>query len=306
MSSMKKIRFAVEYAFVRLLALAFSSMTWELCSSSGAFLGALASFLFPGRFRLTVDNIRRAFPEKSAGEAEKIARRSWENMGRTAGEFAKSLTLTRDELLKRCSVENSEKALSYTKSGKGVIVHLGHIANWEVTGITFGAAGLEMCAIARRIKNPYVNSWITALRQRYGGVVIPHKNPFFSSVRALKQGKFLGILMDQNMPNGDVFLPFFGRPAATTPITALLSLKTGAPIFPLRVSRVGGRITAVFEDPIIPSGECTPENTLALIGRLNEKLEEWIRSDPAMWLWAHNRWKRSAEASRAAGKSNTV
>lgn len=299
MNFLKNLQFIIEYVFVRLLAMIFSSLAWKKCSAAGAALGLLASMLFRRRFRLTMENLQLAFPGKSGGEIKTTARQSWENMGRTASEFAKALSLDRAELLKHCLIQNTEKMLSYLKAGKGVIIHLGHLVNWEVVGIAFGAAGLEMCAIARRIKNPYINAWVTALRQRYGGVVIPHKNPFFRSAKALKQGKILGILMDQNMPRGDTFLPFFGRQAATTPITALLSLKTGAPIFPLHVTRGPDGITAVLEEPIIPSGECTPENVDDLLARLNLKLEDWIRQDPGMWLWMHNRWKRSYEAKKS-------
>lgn len=295
MNFFKNLQFGIEYVLVRLLAAIFSSLPWEKCSAVGGALGVFASMLFHRRFRLTIENLSLAFPGKNGSEIKTIARQSWENMGRTAAEFGKALSLDREELLKRCSIQNTQTMLSYLKAGKGVIIHLGHMANWEVMGIAFGASGLQMCAIARRIKNPYVNTWVTAMRQRYGGVVISHKNPFFRSAKALKQGKILGILMDQNMPKGDTFLPFFGRQAATTPITALLSLKTGAPIFPLHVMREADGITAVLEEPIIPSGECTHENINALLARLNSKLEDWIRQDPGMWLWAHNRWKRSYE-----------
>lgn len=304
MNFFKNLQFRIEYVFVRILAAIFSSLPWKKCSAAGGALGVFASMLFRRRFRLTIENLSLAFPGKGGSEIKTIARQSWKNMGRTAAEFGKAFSLDREELLKRCSIQNTQTMLSYLKAGKGVIIHLGHIANWEVMGIVFGASGLEMCAIARRIKNPYVNTWVTVMRQRYGGVVIPHKNPFFRSAKALKQGKILGILMDQNMPKGDTFLPFFGRQAATTPITALLSLKTGAPIFPLHVMRETDGITAVLEEPIIPSGECTNENVNALLARLNLKLEDWIRQDPGMWLWAHNRWKRSYEAKKNGSPSS--
>ncbi len=305
MTILKQLEFIAGYAMVRALAFFFSLMSWEDCSDSGAVLGAIAAKLFRKRFRLTKENIRLSFPEKTAAETALIAVQSWKNMGRTAGEFAKALSLSKQELIRRCPIENTGAALSYLRSGKGIIIHLGHIANWEAAGIAFGAAGLQMCAIARRIKNPHIDRWLTAMRQKHGGVVIPHKNPFFSSAKALKQGKILGILMDQNMPKGDFFVPFFGRPAATTPLTAILSLKTESPIFPLRVTRFKGGIRAVFEEPILPSGDGSRENIMALMQRLNTKLEEWILSDPGSWLWAHNRWKRTKETIED-GKRETV
>ncbi|HER26319.1 MAG TPA: lauroyl acyltransferase, partial [Rhodospirillales bacterium] len=28
----------------------------------------------------------------------------------------------------------------------------------------------------------------------------------------------------------------------------------------------------------------------AIMTRINQQLEQWIRDKPAQWLWLHNRW----------------
>jgi KDO2-lipid IV(A) lauroyltransferase len=108
------------------------------------------------------------------------------------------------------------------------------------------------------------------------------------------------------MPAGDLFLPVFNRVCAVTPITALLSLKTGTPVFPARLYRDGhGVIVAQYEPAIFPPEHYSEEGVLELVNRLNAATERWIRAEPAMWLWSHNRWKRENDPKRFAKKEET-
>ena len=94
--------------------------------------------------------------------------------------------------------------------------------------------------------------------------------------------------MDQSLPTGGAFVPFFGRPAATTTLTAHLAHRTGRPIFGLHLFRQGADIVGRFSGPL-PLGR-DPEETTAGLTRL---IETWARQRPAEWFWFHNRWKRS-------------
>ncbi|HOX22995.1 MAG TPA: lysophospholipid acyltransferase family protein [Elusimicrobiales bacterium] len=298
----KRIKFLLEYALFLATAWLLRSLPLDTARNLGAVLGRAATVVVYKRFRLTVDNIHKAFPAKSPAEAQGIARQSWANMGVTAAEFAHAATLDKKQLLELFSVTNTELFENHLAQGKGAIVHLAHIGNWEIAGLGVQALCGKVAAVARHIRNPYVDAWMDKARRHIGSEIISHRNPFFSCVKWLKKGKVLGILMDQNMPYGEVFLPFFGRMASTTPLTALLALKTGAPIFPLRVYRKDGKINAEFEDPIYPEEGYSDDKVLRLVAVLNARIEAWIAQDPSSWLWAHNRWKREHQAPQASNQ----
>ncbi|MCX5783693.1 MAG: hypothetical protein NTW04_04580, partial [Elusimicrobia bacterium] len=145
---MKNLRFIIEYALLRAAAACVRVLPWKLASDTGGALGRTASLIIRKRFRLTLENIAKAFPQKSAREIENIALLSWENLGRTAFEFAKASAMPREEILKICKITNAEKAESFAKKG-GILVHLGHIANWELAGLALGVAGFKISAVAR-------------------------------------------------------------------------------------------------------------------------------------------------------------
>ena len=130
----------------------------------------------------------------------------------------------------------------------------------------------------------------------------------------------IGILVDQRVhPNDGEALPFFGKPAITSPLPAQLSLRTRAPVLPLFAVPEGSRGYRLEIRPAIwPEEFETEENPeLALSLRLLEVTEAEIRRRPELWLWMHRRWrvnpirslrgrglKRSASASTPADRGS--
>lgn len=293
---MKKIGFYLSASALKFLAFCLALLSWNSARRLGAAIGRFCTFIIYKRFRLTQDNILKALPGTTKEQAREIAIRSWENLGIIAAEVAQASRMTREEVLSRCRLVNDEKLRAQLKSGKGALGHIGHIANWELVGLAFHAAGYDSAEVARHMRNPYVDEFIFSLRGRFGGDIIGHRAPFFGCARALKKSRLVGILMDQNMPAGEVYTPFLGRMASTTPLTALLSLKTGCPIFPIHVKRTAQGLEAIVEEPIYPAPAYSEEEVYRLLDQLNGRLEAWIKEDPSQWLWAHNRWKREKDA----------
>jgi len=116
---------------------------------------------------------------------------------------------------------------------------------------------------------------------------------FKGGLRALKQGKFLGIVGDQAMPESDYAFDFFGRRAWTTPAPAILSHRTKCPIMVATIKREKGKYLIHYSDPIWPNPDAPLEEE---IHRMMKEslllLEEKIRETPGQWLWQHNRWKQ--------------
>ena len=149
--------------------------------------------------------------------------------------------------------------------------------------------------------NPYVDEETNRLRNIFGGNTFHSNhdaNPFIACVRWIKKGKMIGILTDQNILSTDFFMKFLGRPAAMSPITALLSIRLQVPVFPVLVTRENGKIICTVQDPLLPPTEYSPENIRKFMRELTDIYENWIRQNPENWLWAHNRWKREGDAAK--------
>jgi KDO2-lipid IV(A) lauroyltransferase len=85
---------------------------------------------------------------------------------------------------------------------------------------------------------------------------------------------------------------FFGKPARTTPVAALLA-RRGVPVLPSLSRRLpdGRHLVVLF--PELPY-EKTADAEADLHRQLtlqSQVIEAWIRQEPAQWLWLHRRWK---------------
>ena len=101
------------------------------------------------------------------------------------------------------------------------------------------------------------------------------------------------MLPDQSTMKG-ISINFFGRPATTTPVPAILAITYNRPIVVTACCRKEGNYhyEGFVSDPIRP-GEYTSEK--AEIFRITEEItrnmESIIRKYPEQYLWMHNRWK---------------
>jgi KDO2-lipid IV(A) lauroyltransferase len=125
-------------------------------------------------------------------------------------------------------------------------------------------------------------------------------------IRTFRDGKALGVLIDQDTKVQGIFVPFFGRPAWTPRAPGDLALRFGAPVIVCTSRRRGGRpgdghvleVVEVPYDPAPPDREVEVARIVAVCSAL---LEAAIRRSPSEWVWMHERWKtRPGNEARAS------
>lgn len=269
----------------------------------GENIGLLLTKLMPNRYKRSVADIQKAFPNKTIKECEQISKESWANIGRIITEFAKATRLNKKQISKKFRFINCERLFQENHEGKGVILLLGHFANWETLGLVTAIKAKKMSFVAYPQNNKYVNDYLAKLRGLFGSKMISSYNPFFSAFRALKRGYMVAILADQSVGSSKLYMDFLGRPAEISPLPAVLSLKTGLPVYHITMYREGKQIVVKCTDLIYPPQ--VPYSTEILYDyskELKKKLEEDILAYPSDWLWAHNRWKREDEVKEKMNK----
>ncbi len=151
-----------------------------------------------------------------------------------------------------------------------------------------------MDVVAQRQRNPLFDADLVRNRERLGMTVIRRGEAPKRVLRALRQGRVVGIVGDQNLRRGGAFVDFFGRKASTAKGTAIFALRTGCPIFLGVARREPGfpqRYRVTLERiPFVPSGD--PEaDALRLTETHTRHLEAKIREAPEQYFWQHRRWK---------------
>ena len=260
---------------------------------------ARAAFsLLSSRRRILLRNLTAAYPDDPPERLAAIAAASIDGFASALVDFLQTGRMTPDELLSRVAIVGEENLRSARARGKGVFLLSAHIGNWEIGALAAGLLGEPIAPVVRPLDNPLLEEELQRLRRRFGNRPVPKKQASRELLRAMRRNETVAILVDQNVqPREAVFVPFFGRPAATTPSLALLQLKTGAAVVPVFTwPEEGGRYRLAFEPPILPEefegpGVDREERVRRATARYMAVTEAAVRKNPAAWLWVHNRWK---------------
>lgn len=260
----------------------------------GAMAGAIAGRLDRRHTRIARENLREALGSSLSDDGrDAVLRACWRHFGRIAFDALAFPRLRKDDLGKVLKIEGIENIRAATALGRGALVFSAHYGHWEAGAYAMGLLGIPFAVIARPLDNPLLEKRLGSLRLGTGNAVIPKRRAVRETMKALAAGTAVAILIDQDARGDGVFVPFFGRPASTTPTLALLALRTQTPVVPIfaRVER-DGTITVHIEPTVaIEATADRDEDVRRLTATCTEVVERWVRRDPEQWLWMHRRWK---------------
>jgi KDO2-lipid IV(A) lauroyltransferase len=287
---LRRFRHGVEYAAVRgVLALA-GSLPIGLARGIGAAAGALG-FALGVRRRVSIDNITASLGVSPA-EARRIARRSYQNLGRSLMEFAAFRHWSNADLLRQVDFEGTENFERAREAGKGAVCVAGHIGNWEMLGAAVRVVGYPVNFLVGQQTNVRVDEVINDLRRAQGVGIIRRTSALRKVLQALRANEFVALLADQDARRGGVMVDFLGRPASTVRGPALFAVRSGCPLIPIFIHRTDGRHKALAEPPMWADPSLDEEAAvLDLTRRHAAALSRHVREHPEEYFWPHRRWK---------------
>jgi Kdo2-lipid IVA lauroyltransferase/acyltransferase len=265
----------------------------------GRAVGLLAVTLARRERRRAMEHVALAFPDRDARWHRKVVSDCARHLGTTLGEVAWLWSARPTDLLSRTQLVGLEHLTGGLGSKSGAFLVTGHCGNWEWMNLALGASGVPMTVVAREVFDPRLDEVARRLRGRFGGeTALRDKGAGATLVRALKRGRVLGLLIDQDIDAPGVFVDFFGRPAWTPNGGALLALRSGMPVVAGFATRLpDGTMRLAFDPPITLGRQDNLEAAAALLtARLTRRIEEQIRGVPEQWVWMHRRWKRQPAA----------
>jgi Kdo2-lipid IVA lauroyltransferase/acyltransferase len=291
------------YVLLRFVIAALDVFSYDLARRIGKLIGRIMYALDGKHRKIAVKNIERAegMPKREK-DVHRLVRRVYEHFAVGAIEtLLIPRMMSRGDLDRIVKLENFHLLDEALAKGKGAIVVLAHMGNWEVGGLAVSRKGYDLSSIARPIENPFLDAYVNRLRKSTGQEIIPKHRAVRSMAESLKANKILAILADQNARKNGIFVPFFGRPASTVRSPALMALKYGAPILAVNLFRSGRNEYVCIMTPEIPIPRgLDREKTIEKItADVTARLEGFIRDHPEQWMWLHARWKTKPENEKA-------
>jgi len=267
----------------------------------GAWCGSLAFYVVPIRRNVALENLHKAFPEKTEREVWRITRQVYKNFGIVLFELLWFPKIKAEDLQKMVHVDNLELMEKKLSERKGLIMLSGHFGNWELLALAIGyLSGHPLSVIVQEQRNPLVNLLINRYRSRFGNHIINLGRAAKNSIAVLRKGGVVGMIADQSGPEDGLYVEFFGRNVATHDGPARFSLKTGAPLLMVFAVRQADGTYHVHIEEV--EQKDLPEDATEKVGELTRRhvaiLERYIRAYPDHWLWLHRRWKHEATVKK--------
>jgi KDO2-lipid IV(A) lauroyltransferase len=295
-----RLRWRVEYAVVRGAELMLLIVPPDLATAMAKGLGRIWYRLDGERRRTMLENLRVAMGD-TLDEAERraLAVRTLEHAFTLFSEI-----VTRRRMIpnlrafrRRTRVIGDVEALrADIRANTGGILLTAHLGNWETAGAYLAYEGVPFTVITRAVPNPYVQAHLMGTRNeefeaqgKLGAVQ--------RTVAAVREGRWVAMLGDQNAGVHGVFLPFFGLDASTYPLPATLAVRHGFHVYftaALRRGR-GHRYDIRVRRYVAPEGLDRRAAELHLLAAYHATLEEWIREVPEQYFWMHRRWRTRPE-----------
>jgi KDO2-lipid IV(A) lauroyltransferase len=289
------MRFRLEYALVWTIVTALGLLPRPLARACGIALGQLVYLLHAKLRRVGNRNLAMVFPDLPESERTRILRGVFTSLGRQLAEICLFPRYTRENVNDVVIYDGFENFSEAEARGKGVFFLTAHLGGWELSAFAHSVYGHPLSFLMRPLDNPYLDRMMRIYRTLHGNQAIEKDDPTRGLLRAMKQGKTVGFLMDTNMtPSQGIFVDFFGIPACTASGLARIALRTDAAVIP----------GFTLWDPALKKYKLRFDPALTLIrtGDLEADIaantqlftnviEDFVRRYPDQWLWVHRRWK---------------
>lgn len=271
-------------------------------------LGDVVSALLYGvvryRRKIVDSNLRSSFPEMSEKDLRQTARRFYRFLGEYFVETLALASMSEKEMRKRMRFENMEAIDEYLRQGRPVSLMLGHYCNWEwcSTIPLHLSARCRPLQIFHPLSNKDADKAFLMLRSRFGATSVAMADTLRAIVGARREGlpTVTGYIADQAplYESTHLFVDFLHHDTPVLTGAEKISRKLSAAMFycDMRREKRGHYVCRCVE--ITP--DASAEQPFAPTRRYWEMLEASIRRQPHLWLWSHNRWKRTREGFLSA------
>ncbi|WP_160151856.1 lysophospholipid acyltransferase family protein [Microbulbifer sp. ALW1] len=244
--------------------------------------------------RVSRINLQLCYPEMPAKAREKLARASVINTAMTGLEVAslwrQPWSRGEDSIVR---VRNQQLLTEGVEEGRGVLVLVPHIGNWEIFGQYLATVGPTTSLYAPP-KIEALDPVIREGREKTGAKLVPTNiRGVRALLKALKDGGIVGVLPDQapDLSGGD-FAPFFGRPTLTMTLAFNLIQRTGCKV----IFGFGKRVEGGFELVMLPAEQAIFSDEVKVsLAALNRGVEACIAEAPEQYQWEYKRFRRIPE-----------
>lgn len=252
----------------------------------------LVYYVLRYRRKVVRNNLTNAFPEKMLAERRKLEEEFYRHLCDLLLEHIKGLSITRSQVLRRCTLQNPELLQALYEKGRHILLLTGHQGNWEWAGNTVALqTNYQLYVLYKPLSNSYFDRLVGCIRRRFGRGTIQYTQALHKMLSYDSFPKATAILADQAPNNHQqaYVMNFLNQPTYATQGVAKLARKLNHAIVYIHIKKVKRGYYNVLAELLYEHPADIHEHIITQT--YMQRLEADICQDPATWLWSHNRWK---------------
>ena len=302
------------YTVVRTLFYAISLLPYRALYVIADFFYLIIYYIVGYRKRVVKKNLANSFPEKSEEERKEIERKFYRWLCDYFVETLKLISVSDETFMKHVRFEGMDVVEQCFAEGQDCAGILGHHGNWEYLsasdlGLTSwgfravdnGSKATSKAAVCGLIYHPLSNKIFDRLfleiRQAMRGVCVPKKDILRYLVNYRREGRktLFGYIADQapKWENIHLWLDFLNQETPVFTGAERIISKMNNAVFYIDAERPR-RGQYVFTYKLMTREPSKMEHG-ELTRQYFKLLENSIRRNPSIYLWTHDRWKRTRE-----------
>jgi lauroyl/myristoyl acyltransferase len=179
--------------------------------------------------------------------------------------------------------------------GRGVIIALPHIGNWDVAGIWLVTRCGRFTTVAERLRPESLYDRFVGYRESLGFEIVPltggDRAPLDVLRERLRQNRVVCLLADRDLSRSGIQVDLFGEPTRMPGGPALLAATTGAALLPVSMWFTDdGGWGQVVNPPVDMAGERLREQVPAATQAMADAFGRDIAAHPADWHMLQPLW----------------
>jgi lauroyl/myristoyl acyltransferase len=207
-------------------------------------------------------------------------------------------TMAAEEVDRRLSLKGLEHVDHALEQGRGIVLTLPHMGNWDAAGHWLCIKGYRMTAVAEELKPRSVFELFLRHRRALGMGIVPLStaaNVGAKLVELLRENQILTLVADRDLTGRGVVVEMFGAPMRLPAGPAYLSLSTGTPLSVCAVFTTPTGWHTIIGPPVeIERTGVMREDVAALTKVIAAGFERYIASAPPDWHMFQPAWEEDA------------
>ncbi|MER6949890.1 phosphatidylinositol mannoside acyltransferase [Nonomuraea sp. NPDC000554] len=233
--------------------------------------------------------------DRDSRDLRELSRAGMRSYFRYFHEIFRLPSMPTEEVVRRTHVTGAEHVHDTVAAGRGVVLALPHMGNWDQAGAWLVGVGHPFTTVAERLKPESLFRRYVAFREGLGMEVLPltggDGHNFATLAMRVRRGGVVCLPAERDLTKSGIEVEFFG---ATTKVPAgppLLAVQTGAALLPAIVYFEGDDWgIKIHEEIPVPEEGTRQEKVAAVAQSLTDVFEKGISEHPEDWHMLQRLW----------------